>query len=36
MDNALPLCEFHHGKAHDPGWVLKRHASGDYRFHKRR
>lgn len=36
LANALPLCGHHHRKAHDPGWDLRRHPSGDHRFHRRR
>ena len=36
LDNALPLCGYHHRRAHDPGWDLRHHTSGEYRFHRRR
>ncbi|HET8960688.1 MAG TPA: HNH endonuclease, partial [Nocardioides sp.] len=36
LDNGLPLCGYHHRRAHDDRWDLRRHASGDYRFHRRR
>lgn len=36
LDNALPLCGWHHRRAHEDGWDLRRHSSGDYRFHVRR
>lgn len=35
LDNALPLCGHHHRIAHDPGWDLRRHVSGEHRFHRR-
>ena len=35
LDNALPLCGQHHRRAHDPGWRLRRHADGSWRFHRR-
>jgi hypothetical protein len=35
LDNALPLCGYHHRRAHDAQWDLRRHASGDWRFHRR-
>jgi uncharacterized protein DUF222/HNH endonuclease len=34
--NAIPLCGWHHRRAHDDRWDLRRHADGDYRFHRRR
>ncbi|HEX5861946.1 MAG TPA: DUF222 domain-containing protein [Nocardioides sp.] len=34
--NALPLCGYHHRRAHDPHWDLRAHTSGEYRFHRRR
>jgi Domain of unknown function (DUF222) len=36
LDNGLPLCGYHHRRAHDPRWDLRHHTSGDYRFHRRR
>jgi hypothetical protein len=36
LDNGLPLCAYHHRRAHDDRWDLREHASGDYRFHRRR
>ncbi|WP_181310011.1 HNH endonuclease signature motif containing protein [Nocardioides campestrisoli] len=36
LDNGLPLCGHHHRKAHDPGWDLRHHPSGEWRFHRRR
>jgi hypothetical protein len=36
LDNALPLCGYHHRRAHDPTFDLRHHASGDWRFHRRR
>jgi hypothetical protein len=36
LDNGLPLCGYHHRRAHDDRWDLREHASGDYRFHRRR
>ncbi|WP_114423715.1 HNH endonuclease signature motif containing protein [Nocardioides houyundeii] len=36
LDNGLPLCGFHHRKAHDPAWDLRQHSSGEWRFHRRR
>jgi hypothetical protein len=36
LDNGLPLCGYHHRRAHDDRWDLRQHASGDYRFHRRR
>jgi Domain of unknown function (DUF222) len=36
LANGLPLCGHHHRRAHDPGWDLRQHTSGDYRFHRRR
>ena len=35
LDNGLPLCGYHHRRAHDDRWDLRRHPSGDYRFHRR-
>ncbi|HQR27736.1 MAG TPA: DUF222 domain-containing protein [Nocardioides sp.] len=35
LDNALPLCWWHHTRAHDDGFDLRRHPSGDWRFHRR-
>lgn len=36
LDNGLPLCGHHHRRAHDPRWELRRHPSGEHRFHVRR
>lgn len=36
LDNGLPLCAHHHRRAHDARWELRRHPSGDHRFHLRR
>jgi hypothetical protein len=36
LDNGLPLCGYHHRRAHDNRWDLRHHPSGDYRFHRRR
>jgi hypothetical protein len=36
LDNGLPLCGYHHRRAHDDRWDLRHHASGEYRFHRRR
>jgi hypothetical protein len=36
LDNGLPLCGYHHRRAHDARWDLRQHTSGDYRFHRRR
>lgn len=35
LDNALPLCGFHHRRAHEDRWDLRRHPDGDWRFHRR-
>ncbi len=36
LGNGLPLCGHHHRRAHDPGWDLREHTSGERRFHRRR
>ncbi len=36
LGNGLPLCGHHHRRAHDPGWDLREHTSGEHRFHRRR
>lgn len=36
LDNALPLCGYHHRRAHDSAFDLRRTATGDWRFHRRR
>jgi hypothetical protein len=36
IDNGLPLCGYHHRRAHDDRWDLRCHSSGEYRFHRRR
>lgn len=35
LDNALPLCGFHHRRAHDDVWDLREHSGGRWRFHRR-
>lgn len=34
LDNAVPLCSWHHHHAHHPDWELRRSATG-HRFHRR-
>lgn len=36
LANALPLCGFHHRRAHDDSFDLRRAPAGDWRFHPRR
>jgi hypothetical protein len=36
LDNGLPLCGHHHRRAHDDRWDLRRHHTGEFRFHPRR
>ena len=36
LANALPLCGHHHRRAHDTRYDLRRHADGNWRFHRRR
>lgn len=36
LATGLPLCGHHHRKAHDPGWDLRKHPTGEHRFHRRR
>jgi hypothetical protein len=36
LDNALPLCGHHHRRAHDTRYDLRRHHTGEWRFHPRR
>lgn len=36
LDNGLPLCGFHHRRAHDDRFTLRRLASGEVRFRRRR
>ena len=36
LDNALPLCGHHHRRAHDDRFDLRRHGTGEWRFHRRR
>ena len=36
LDNALPLCGYHHRRAHDDHLDLRHHGNGDWRFHRRR
>ncbi len=36
LDNGLPLCGWHHRRAHDDRWDLRRHPTGEWRFHRRR
>lgn len=35
LDNAVPLCGFHHRRAHDGHWDLEQHADGPWRLHRR-
>jgi hypothetical protein len=35
LSNALPLCFFHHRRAHDTHFDLRRTPDGDWRFHRR-
>jgi hypothetical protein len=35
LANALPLCFFHHRRAHDDHFDLRRTPDGDWRFHRR-
>jgi hypothetical protein len=36
LANALPMCGYHHRRAHDTRFDLRRHGHGDWRFHRRR
>lgn len=36
LDNALPLCGYHHNRAHEARFDLRRHSGGEWRFHRRR
>ncbi len=36
LANALPLCFFHHQRAHDNHLDLRKTPTGDWRFHRRR
>ena len=36
LNNALPFCGHHHRRAHDSRYDLRRHSSGEWRFHPRR
>ena len=36
LDNALPLCGYHHNRAHEGRFDLRRHSGGEWRFHRRR
>jgi hypothetical protein len=36
LANAIPLCGYHHRRAHDDHYDLRRHATGEWRFHRRR
>ena len=36
LDNGIPLCGFHHNRAHESRWDLRRHSDGEWRFHRRR
>jgi hypothetical protein len=36
LANALPLCGWHHRRAHEDQWDLQRSPAGDWRFHRRR
>lgn len=33
--NAVPLCHWHHRRAHDDRWDLRQHTDGQWRFHRR-
>jgi hypothetical protein len=35
LAKALPMCGHHHRRAHDDRYDLRRHASGEWRFHRR-
>jgi hypothetical protein len=35
LDNGIPLCGFHHNRAHEGRWDLRRHSGGEWRFHRR-
>ncbi len=35
LRNAVPLCGYHHRRAHDGRWDLRRHTGHEYRFHRR-
>jgi len=36
LANGLPLCGHHHRRAHDDRFDLRRHTTGDWRYHRRR
>jgi hypothetical protein len=36
LRNALPLCNYHHNRAHEDRFDLRRHSGGEWRFHRRR
>jgi hypothetical protein len=36
LDNGVPLCGFHHRRAHDPRFDLSHLATGEVRYHRRR
>ena len=36
LDNGIPLCGWHHGKAHDPRYTMTVLDSGEVRFRLRR
>ncbi|HET8560236.1 MAG TPA: DUF222 domain-containing protein [Marmoricola sp.] len=36
LDNAIPLCGYHHNRAHEGRFDLRRHSGGEWRFHRRR
>jgi hypothetical protein len=36
LHNGIPLCGFHHNRAHEGRWDLRRHSGGEWRFHRRR
>lgn len=36
LDNGLPLCGYHHRRAHDDQFDLRHTPDGDWRFHRRR
>jgi len=36
LRNGLPLCNYHHNRAHEDRFDLRRHSGGEWRFHRRR
>ncbi|QWZ07265.1 HNH endonuclease [Nocardioides panacis] len=36
LDNGVPLCGFHHRRAHDPRFDLSHLPTGEVRYHRRR